>query len=116
MTPDANEPPAHSQVLHEDARTRVSRLHFTEHTVIRKEPVGPDAEARLGHEPAILERLRGVDGVAQLLDTPRYPGSMVLADAGRETLAALAKPFEPPELSSSRPGWRGRWRPCTPAA
>ena len=52
-------------------------------TVIRKEPLGPDAERRLRHEVAMLERLRGVAGVAQLVDEPRYPGSIVLADAGR---------------------------------
>src|SRR4051812_34038654 len=98
MTPDANEPPAHTQVLHEDARTRISRLHFTEHTAIRKEPLGPDAAARLAHERAILERLHGVEGVAQLLDVPRYPESIVLADAGRETLARRAMPLEPTAL------------------
>ena len=30
----------------------------------------------------MLERLRGVAGVAQLAEAPRYPGSVVLADAG----------------------------------
>ena len=31
----------------------------------------------------MLERLRGVAGVAQLAEAPRYPGSVVLEDAGR---------------------------------
>src|SRR3954452_12068045 len=66
--------------------------------MISKEPLGTDAEARLPHEAALLGGHRGGDGVAQLLDTPRYPGSIVLEDAGGESLAALAKPFELPEL------------------
>ncbi|MEU4670501.1 AAA family ATPase [Amycolatopsis sp. NPDC023774] len=84
------DPPA--EVLHESDRTRVSRLFLTGRTVIRKEPLGPDAERRLRHETAMLERLRGVAGVAQL-EAPRYPGSIVLADVGGTSLAGLAKPL-----------------------
>src|SRR3954451_17130222 len=87
-----------TELLRGHGRTRVTRLFFGNRTLISKEPLGSDAEARLAHEAAILERLRGVDGVAQLLDTPRYPGSIVLEDAGGESLAALATPFELPEL------------------
>src|SRR4051794_8944672 len=87
-----------TELLRGHGRTRVTRLFFGNRTLIRKEPLGSDAEARLAHEAAILERLRGVDGVAQLLDTPPYPGSIVLEDAGGESLAALAKPFDVPEL------------------
>ena len=46
----------------------------------------------------MLERLRGVAGVAQLVDAPRYPGSIVLADAGGTSLAGLAKPLAVDEL------------------
>ena len=72
------DPPVRAEVLHESARTRVTRLLLPGRTVIRKEPLGPDAPRRLRHELAILERLRGVAGVAQLLEAPRYPGSIVL--------------------------------------
>ena len=81
-----------AEVLHESERTRVSRLFLTGRSVIRKEPLGPDAERRLRHELAMLERLRGVAGVAQL-EAPRYPGSIVLADVGGTSLAGLAKPL-----------------------
>jgi len=55
----------------------VARLFLDGGTVIRKEPVGPDARRRLVREVAMLQRLRGVVGVAQLLPAPRYPGSVV---------------------------------------
>lgn len=94
----ATDPLTRTEVLGADASSRVIRLFFRGRTVIRKEPLGSDAEARLAHETAILERLRGVDGVAQLLDTPRYPASIVLADAGGESLAELEKPFDSADL------------------
>jgi hypothetical protein len=50
------------------------------------------------HELSILERLRGVAGVVQLADEPRYAGSIVLADAGGTSLAALAKPLAAADL------------------
>ena len=81
-----------AEVLHESERTRVSRLFLTGRSVIRKEPLGPDAERRLRHELAMLERLRDVAGVAQL-EAPRYPGSIVLSDVGGTSLAGLAKPL-----------------------
>ncbi len=98
MEPESTDRLTRTELLRGHGRTRVTRLFFRNRTLIRKEPLGSDAEARLAHEAAILERLRGVDGVAQLLDTPRYPGSIVLEDAGGESVAALAKPFELPEL------------------
>ena len=82
-----------AEVLHESERTRVTRLFLPGRTVIRKEPLGPDAQRRLRHELAMLERLRGVAGVAQLVEAPRYPGSIVLADVGGTSLAGLAKPL-----------------------
>ncbi|WP_433296513.1 AAA family ATPase [Pseudonocardia sp. CA-142604] len=81
-----------AEVLHKSERTRVSRLFLTGRTVIRKEPLGPDAERRLRHERAMLEQLRDVTGVAQL-EAPRYPGSIVMADVGGTSLAGLAKPL-----------------------
>ena len=92
-------PPDRAEAVHESARTRVTRLFLREGTVIRKEPLGPDADRRLRHETAILERLRGIEGVAQLAQAPRYPGSIVLADAGGASLAGVATPLAASELA-----------------
>jgi len=62
-------------------------------TVICKQPLGPEAQRRVQYEVAILERLRGVEGVAQLVDAPRFPGSVVMADVGGACLDGLAKPL-----------------------
>ena len=86
-------PPVRAEIVHESKRTRVTRLFSSGNTVISKEPLGPDAQDRLQHELAILDHLRGVFGVAQVLDEPRYPGSIVLADAGGTSLAGLSKPL-----------------------
>ncbi|MEV0074341.1 AAA family ATPase [Amycolatopsis sp. NPDC050768] len=91
--------PPDAVVLQQSARTRVTRVSLPGGVaVVCKEPLGPDAQRRLRHEVAILERLRGVDGVAQLMDAPRYPGSIVLADAGDTTLSGPAKPLAIDEL------------------
>jgi serine/threonine protein kinase len=92
MPPDHG-PPVRAELLHESGRTRVTRLFFPGRSVVRKEPLGPDADRRLQHELAILERLRGVDGVAQLVETPRCPGSVVLADVGGGSLAGRGAPL-----------------------
>ncbi|QRP49592.1 AAA family ATPase [Amycolatopsis sp. FDAARGOS 1241] len=87
-------PPTRVEILHEDARTRVVRLFLPDgRTVVGKRPLGPEAQRRLRHERAVLERLRGVPGVAQLVAAPRYPGSIVLADAGAANLAGRAEPL-----------------------
>ena len=91
-------PPVRDEIVHESERTRVTRLFFPGGTVVRKEPLGPGGPQRLRHELAILERLRGVRGVAQLVDAPRYPASIVLEDVGGTTLAGLAKPLPVDEL------------------
>src|SRR6201996_667529 len=82
-----------AEIVHCSERTRVTRLFLPGRTVIRKEPMGPGAEGRVRHEAAMLERLRGVAGVAQLAQAPRYPGSVVLQDAGGISLAGVAKPL-----------------------
>jgi len=76
------EPSVRAEVVHSSERTRVTRLFLPEGTVICKEPLGPDVERRVRHEMAMLQRLRGVTGVAQLAEAPRCPGPIVLADAG----------------------------------
>jgi hypothetical protein len=93
------DPPVRAEIVHQSERTRVTRLFLPGGTVVRKEPLGPDAEGRVRHEVAMLERLRGVAGVAQLAQAPRYPGSVVLADAGQVSLAGLARPLPPDELA-----------------
>jgi predicted ATPase/signal transduction histidine kinase len=91
--------PLPAEIVHQSGRTRITRLVVPGATVIRKEPLGPDAERRVRHELAMLERLRGVAGVAQLAGAPRYPGSVVLADAGGASLAGVAKPLAAGELA-----------------
>ncbi|MCU1661591.1 MAG: serine/threonine protein kinase [Pseudonocardia sp.] len=92
------DPPVRADVLHESERTRVTRLFSDGRTVIRKEPLGPDAPRRLRHERAILERLRGIAGVAQLVEAPHYPGSIVLADIDGTSLVRLSTPLDVDEL------------------
>jgi signal transduction histidine kinase len=96
---DRIDPPLRFAVVHDSARTRVSRLSRVDRTLIVKEPLGPDAESRLRHETAILERLRGVGGVAQLADDSPHKGWIVLADAGDRTLAELPKPLPSGDLA-----------------
>ena len=86
-------------IVHSTERTRVTRLFLPGCTVIRKEPLGPDAERRVRHEVAMLERLFGVAGVAQLAQAPRYPGSVVLQDAGEASLAGMTKPLTAAKLA-----------------
>jgi signal transduction histidine kinase len=97
VTP-GRDPPVRTEIVHESERTRVTRLVLAGHSVVRKEPLGPDAQRRLRDELAILERLRGAPGVAGLVETPRCPGSIVLADAGDVSLAGLAKPLAVDDL------------------
>ena len=91
--------PVPAELVHESGRTRVTRLTVPGGTAIRKEPLGPDGARRLRHEAAMLRRLRGVPGVAQLAEAPLYPGSVVLADAGGVSLAGAAKPLTADELA-----------------
>src|SRR6185503_18927907 len=93
VLPDRDPPVRAEMLLHESERTRVVRLFLDNGTAIRKEPVGLDGPRRLAHEVAMLQRLRGVVGVAQLLPAARYPGSVVLEDVGGTGLAGLATPL-----------------------
>jgi hypothetical protein len=87
------------EIVHRSDRTRVTRLFLPGGTVVRKEPLGPDAEGRVRHEAAMLERLRGVAGVAQLAQEARYPGSVVLQDAGAASLAGMSRPLPADKLA-----------------
>jgi hypothetical protein len=53
------DPSFRAEIVHSSERTRVTRLFVPGRTVIRKEPLGPDADRRVRHEAAMLERLRG---------------------------------------------------------
>jgi signal transduction histidine kinase len=91
--------PRRTEIVYESERTRVTRLFYPDRTLIRKEPLGPDAERRLEHETAVLTGLRGAAGLAQLAQAPWYPGSVLLVDAGRVNLAGPAKPLAADDLS-----------------
>ena len=90
--------PVRAEVVLESEHTRVTRLFVSRRTVIRKQPLGPDAQRRLRSELATLERLRGVVGVAQVLEEPCYPDSITLADAGEASMARLVKPVAVDQL------------------
>ncbi len=98
MPPDPDSP-ARVEMVHQSSRTRVTRLFLAGRTVIRKEPLGPGAERRLLHEAAMLKRLRGVVGVAQLAEVPQQPGSIELEDTGGTSLASQAKPLAADDLT-----------------
>ncbi|MGA9677190.1 MAG: serine/threonine-protein kinase, partial [Mycobacterium sp.] len=97
VLPDRHEP-VQAEVVRETTHSRVTRLFAAGRAIIRKEFSGPAAARRLRHELGVLERLRGVVGAAQLLDEPRYPGSITLADAGQTSLSETLKPLAPEDL------------------
>ncbi len=86
------------QVLHASERTRVTRRFLRGGSVICKQPLGADAQRRLQHELAMLERLRGATGIAQLADEASEPGSIVLVDIGGTSLVDVEKPVAVDEL------------------
>src|SRR4051794_41867512 len=94
--------PTPGVLVHDGERSRITRVFVDGRTVIRKEPIGPDARRRLDHEREVLGRVRGLPGLAQLLDAPVYPGSLVLADGGGPDLARRPRPWAggaPPPFS-----------------
>ncbi|GAB3828712.1 ATP-binding protein [Dactylosporangium cerinum] len=96
--PHGRDPPVRGEAVHESERTRVTRLFLAGRTVVLKEPLGPDAECRLRHEVTILERLRGVAGVPQLVEAPQYPGAIVVDDVDGTSLAGRATPLAVDDL------------------
>ena len=85
--------PASEVLVHDGERSRITRVSVDGRTVIRKEPIGPGARRRLIHERQVLGRLLGLPGIAQLLDSPLCPGSLVLADGGGPDLARRPRPW-----------------------
>ena len=94
------ERPERVDLLYESARTRVTRLWLSGGTVIRKQPLGLDRDKRLRHEMAVLKRLSGVEGVAQLAAVAPYRDSIMLVDAEGDWLADRAMPLDLDELAS----------------
>ena len=87
------DPPGRTEVLAASERTRVTRRFLPGGTAIHKEPLGADAQRRVQHELAMLERLRGAKGIAQLADAPPPPGSITLVDVGGASAVELPKPL-----------------------
>ena len=104
-TPSGRNPAGPAVIVHEAPDSRVTRLVVAGQSLIRKEPLGPDGDRRLQHEEAMLRRLRGVTGVAQLAEkvlaetSSARPGSLMLADAGEVSLASVATPLAVQELA-----------------
>jgi diguanylate cyclase (GGDEF)-like protein len=78
--------------LYDSDRTHVARIQGPggSGTVIRKEALGPNATARARHEKAILSRLAGLSGVAQL--APGAEGetqAVITEDAGGRALTEV---------------------------
>lgn len=97
----AGDPPAdgtRTELLHECDRSRVVRLFLADRSVIVKQPLGPDADRRAKHETAIMHRLRGVDGVAQLADAPAYRDAVVMVDVDGTALDRRGMPLEQAEV------------------
>jgi predicted ATPase/signal transduction histidine kinase len=90
--------PTRIEVVHQSEHTRITRVFLLTGVVVRKEPLGPDAQRRLRREMAVLDRLRGVDGVAQLVQAPQYSGSIVLEDAGERNLGSSSRPVPTGDL------------------
>ncbi|MEX5636434.1 diguanylate cyclase [Parafrankia sp. FMc2] len=100
VTPGRDPPAAvRTELLHESERTRVTRLFFSDGSVIRKESLGPGGQRRLRHEVEILERLSGAEGVVQLAaGAPPRPGAILLADVGGLVLSERRTPLDSAEL------------------
>ncbi|HSV34154.1 MAG TPA: AAA family ATPase [Ramlibacter sp.] len=67
--------------MHQSATSLIVRLRLPSgDTVLHKEPLGPKAAERLGHESAILGRLAGIEGVPQLSTLPHPATVLALED------------------------------------
>ena len=104
--------PERLDVLYDSERTRVTRLWMPDGPVIRKEPLRQDRDKRVRNEVAVLERLAGVEGVAQLADVPAYPGSIMLADVDGGGLDHRTMPIDIDELLDLGLALARGSRPC----
>jgi diguanylate cyclase (GGDEF)-like protein len=78
-------------IVHQGDRSMVYRCHAAslERMVIRKQPRGPAAAARLLHERRILERLVGIDGVPALAADAASEDTLTFEDDGAVPLLTL---------------------------
>jgi len=85
-------PVADESLVYQSDRTIVRRVALggDARTVIHKEPLGADSDQRRRHETAILRRLAGVPGVAQLVTAAAVPEAIVLEDVGGRPLIEAA--------------------------
>ncbi|RSM63943.1 ATPase [Actinoplanes sp. ATCC 53533] len=85
-------PVADEGLVYQSDRTIVRRVALggAAGTVIHKEPIGADSDQRRRHETAILRRLAGVPGVAQLGTAVAAPEVIVLEDLGGSPLRDLS--------------------------
>jgi len=92
-------PHGRPELVYESDRTLVRRRPRPDGPgwIVLKEPLGPGSDQRRRHETAILERLAGVVGVAQLAAVAAGPDVVVLEDLGGTSLQA-APPMDPPAL------------------
>jgi diguanylate cyclase (GGDEF)-like protein len=89
------------EILYASDRTRVTRMCSPGGVarVICKQALGPDAEDRLRRETAILKRLSGVEGVAQLAAAPAQARAIMLVDIDAESLTRKRFPVAGTELT-----------------
>jgi diguanylate cyclase (GGDEF)-like protein len=81
------------ELLHDSDRTRVTRVRLADgSSVVRKQPLGPGAAARLSNELAILHRLEPVGGTPRLAPDSE-DGVLSLRDAAARTLADVVSPW-----------------------
>ncbi|MEV6348711.1 diguanylate cyclase [Actinoplanes sp. NPDC051851] len=82
------------ELLYDSDRTRVARIRSADGArVVRKQPLGSGAAARLGNELAILRHLAGVDGIPRLAPGTWPEGTLELVDADSRTLAERPTPW-----------------------
>jgi predicted ATPase/signal transduction histidine kinase len=74
-------------IIYESITTRISRQHGP--GLVFKESFGPDAALRQSHEKALLLRLAGLKGIAQLQPDSCLPGALALHDFGGGPLDEL---------------------------
>jgi hypothetical protein len=97
-SPGVPEAAAELDLVYAGDRARVTRLRLQGRSVIRKQLLGPEGPQRQQHELGVLRRLRGVAGIAQLVDAAQYPDSVLVEDIGGTSLAVLARPLPVDEL------------------
>ncbi len=88
-----------TELVHESARSRVTRLVLSTRTVIRKEALAAGGPQRTRHEAEILGRLSGIEGVAHPAAGPdQDDNAILLADVGGPALSQRTTPLAQPAL------------------